>query len=136
MSAGRSTGTDAGSVDDISAADKASVAMPGQTGGGAQGDPATADYAAKTSIKLQLDLLGHPIQPRLGKSGRPRHLPTVESRALVAQLHGEGMAQPAIAAALRITGPTLRLNYPAELQSKSEVWRRRVQANSEGTENE
>ena len=74
-----------------------------------------------------LDLFGEPIDPRRGWQGRPRHRPTEATRATVAELHGEGLDQLAIAKALGITAPTLRLNYPTELGSTSQVWRRRAE---------
>lgn len=72
-----------------------------------------------------LDLFGEPINPHRGKSGRPRHFPTRVLRQLVRELHAQGQRQPAIARALGITVPTLALNYPDELESKSQRWRRR-----------
>ena len=74
-----------------------------------------------------LDLFGEPIDARRGQTGRPRHRPTAATRVRVAELRGEGLDQLAIAKALGITAPTLRLNYPTELRSTSQVWRRRAQ---------
>jgi len=73
-----------------------------------------------------VDLFGQPIERRGSQPGRPRHLPTAASRALVAELRTGGATQATIAKALRITMPTLRLNYPVELGSSSIVWRRRA----------
>lgn len=72
-----------------------------------------------------LDLFGLPIVEGRGR-GRPRHLPTDEQRARVRELANEGRAQLAIAQALGITVPTLLLNYPNELKSKSLAWRKRA----------
>lgn len=71
------------------------------------------------------DLFGFEIEPARGM-GRPRHVPTEATRALVAQLRAEGAAQEAIAQRLGITGPTLRLNYPRELGSNSKTGARRA----------
>ena len=71
------------------------------------------------------DLFGNRISPTSGRKGRPRHVPTPETRAKVAELHQAGAKQPTIAAAIGITIPTLILNYPIELESKSRAWRRR-----------
>ena len=75
---------------------------------------------------MPVDLFGQPVEPRSSQPGRPRHLPTPANRALVAEMHQGGATQAAIAEALRITMPTLRLNYPVELESSSTVWRRRA----------
>lgn len=75
---------------------------------------------------LARDLLGDPIRPGAGRRGRPVHLPTPETRARVVELREAGAGQDAIAAVLGISGPTLRLNYAAELQSRSTVWQRRA----------
>jgi len=72
------------------------------------------------------DLFGQPIDTGRGKRGRPRHIPTTADRALVGRLHGEGQSQTRIAAALGITVPTLLLNYPDELQSKSQARLKRI----------
>lgn|GEM_PF-6241746 len=73
-----------------------------------------------------LDMFGQPVPPRRGP-GRPRHLPTSESRALVERLRGAGVEQAEIAEALGVSLPTLRLNYPIELQSQSQTGARRDQ---------
>lgn len=72
------------------------------------------------------DLFGKPVQPGRGRSGRPRHVPTPETRSRVAELRGEGLSHLAIARAIGISDPTLRLNYAVELGSGSTVWRRRA----------
>jgi hypothetical protein len=71
------------------------------------------------------DLFGDPIALPRGR-GRPRHIPTERTRALVRQLRADGLNQGAIAQALGITIPTLLLNYPAELGSKSQTGARRA----------
>jgi AraC-like DNA-binding protein len=72
------------------------------------------------------DLFGEPVQPGRGQSGRPRHVPTSETRARVAELRAEGLSIAQIARELGLSQPTLQLNYPIELGSGSTVWRRRV----------
>lgn len=79
---------------------------------------------------LPLDLFGQPVEPRSSVGGRPRHLPTAASRALVADLRGEGATLAVIARALRLSVPTLQLNYPIELGSGSKAWRRRAARNA------
>lgn len=74
---------------------------------------------------LPLDLLGDPVRPGAGRKGRPCHLPTPESREMVAAMHRAGEGQSSIALALGITIPTLVLNYPSELESNSRAWMRR-----------
>gem|GEM_PF-2448126 len=74
--------------------------------------------------KFTLDLLGDPADPNKGASGRPRHVATAALRQRVAQLRARGMGQDAIADAIGITAPTLRLHYRDELGSKSNAWRR------------
>lgn len=71
-----------------------------------------------------VDLFGHPVDPRRGRPGRPRHFPTPASRDLVRKMHGDGAGQSAIGAALGLTEKTLRLHYPNELDSSSQAWRR------------
>jgi len=77
---------------------------------------------------FEFDMFGHPIDPRRGLHGRPRHLPTIELRQRVSQLHAQGLSHLDIAAEIGISAPTLRLNYPAELESRSQTWRRRAEA--------
>ena len=76
-------------------------------------------------MQSELDLLGDPIDPGHGQRGRPRHMPTDALRRKVRALKVKGLSQVGIAAAIGITEPTLRLNYPVELESMSQVWRRR-----------
>jgi len=93
-------------------------------------DPRLAKANKRTFFPLeatyQADLFGEPVQPGRDRSGRPRHVPTQATRARVIELRAEGLSQLAIAAALGISGPTLRLNYPVEIGSASRTWRRRV----------
>lgn len=92
-------------------------------------DPASTASVKISSDKLTpaLDLFGDPIRPRLGLAGRPRHVPTKALRKKVAELHARGKGQLEIAAAIGISAPTLRLNYVSELESKSQVWRLRIE---------
>lgn len=78
-------------------------------------------------LAMDFDLFGFPIRPGHGCRGRPRHMPSHAQRQLVRQLHTNGLAQPAIAKALGITVPTLLLNYPIELESKSRTGARRAE---------
>lgn len=72
------------------------------------------------------DLFGEPLfVPR--PQGRPRHVPTEATRQRVRELHGEGLPQMAIAQAIGLTVPTMLLNYHRELESTSQVWRRRAE---------
>jgi hypothetical protein len=68
----------------------------------------------------QRDLFGHPIAPSRG-AGRPRHEPTKATRALVKRRADRGVAQPAIAAELGITIPTLCRHYARQLGSGSKL---------------
>lgn len=79
-----------------------------------------------------LDLFGEPVRPGFGQRGRPRHMPTPATRARVIELRSEGLSHLSIAAALGITHPTLVLNYPAELGSASQAWRRRADRDQNG----
>lgn len=72
------------------------------------------------------DLFGHAIEQKREARGRPRHMPTAELRARVMSLHAEGLNQPNIAKAIGISLPTLLLNYPVELDSKSQSGARRA----------
>ena len=72
------------------------------------------------------DLFGHPVCRSFGQPGRPRHVPSRAQRYHVCVLVEQGCDQAAIAAALGITGPTLRMNYPIELGSKSRTGARRT----------
>lgn len=78
-----------------------------------------------------VDLFGEPIVPPRGP-GRPRHVPTPESRARVAELRETGLTHVQIAASIGITHPTLELNYPVELRSTSQAWRRRAERDQKG----
>jgi hypothetical protein len=79
------------------------------------------------------DLFGQPIFPPRGM-GRPRHLPTAETRQRVRELRAAKATLPTIAAALAISIPTLLRNYPAELGSRSQLWKRRqIQTQNGGT---
>lgn len=79
---------------------------------------------------LARDLLGEPIRPGVGRRGRPMHIPSDVTRGTVREMRKAGCTQAAIAEALGISGPTLRLNYPIELGSGSTTWRRRAGRNS------
>ena len=70
------------------------------------------------------DLFGDSVRPNIGLPGRPRHTPTRAQRARVAELHREGLSQPAIAKAIGVTIPTLVLHYHREVESSSQAWRR------------
>lgn len=76
-------------------------------------------------LGAERDLFGDPIAPGSGRRGRPIHLPSAASRALVASMRADGAKQTEVCAALGISAPTLRLNYPRELGSSSTTWRRR-----------
>jgi hypothetical protein len=72
------------------------------------------------------DLFGaHAVaaSPRLG---RPRHVPTLENRRKVSALAGLGVSHLKIAHSIGLTAPTLRAYYFLELNSSSQVWRRRL----------
>lgn len=61
------------------------------------------------------DLFGDPVPANRGR-GRPAHVPTMENRSLVRHLVEIGWTKVRIAAALRITKPTLRKHYFWELR--------------------
>lgn len=67
------------------------------------------------------DLLGDPIPEGHGKRGRPPHIPTDRNRNKVRLLLAFGWRPPRIAAALRITGDTLRKHYFVELRQADEA---------------
>lgn len=67
------------------------------------------------------DLLGDPIPENWGKRGRPPHIPTGENRCKVRLLLAFGWSNQRIAAALRITGATLRKHYFSELRHRDEA---------------
>lgn len=73
-----------------------------------------------------LDLFGAPLARPLKALGRPRHEPTENDRRCVRELRAGGLSHVAIARAMGITPPTLRLNYFQELGSASQTWRRRL----------
>lgn len=75
---------------------------------------------------IEVDLFGFEVDRSRRRPGRPRHMPTPELRAHVRQLHLEGLSHLAIAAAIGVTDPTLRIHYFAELDSSSQTWRRRA----------
>lgn len=64
------------------------------------------------------DLFGDPVPQGEGRRGRPQHLPTNENRNRVNLLLALGWSNDRIAAALRITAPTLRRHYFSELRSR------------------
>jgi hypothetical protein len=66
-----------------------------------------------------LDLFGDPVSKNHGRRGRPEHVATAENRRKVNMLLALGWSNPRIAAALRITQPSLRKHYFSELQSRS-----------------
>lgn len=78
------------------------------------------------------DLFGNPTSPTYGTKGRPRFMPTAADRRLVRKLRRQGLSHLAIAAELGITGPTLRINFRAELKSKSQTGARRARSDRKG----
>lgn len=113
---------------------RSTLSSPGAGVPGApNADLASAELAADGPNKLApaVDLFGEPVDPRRGQVGRPRHMPSDPRRAKVAELHAAGFSHLEIAAALGITAPTLRLNYPAELNSRSQTWRRQLERDRE-----
>lgn len=100
-------------------AQRAACAAPGSDGGKGSAELSDQTYFPR-------DLFGDPVPVKRG-AGRPRHVPSDATRAKVRELHHAGEKQPAIAAALGITVPTLTLNYPAELGSSSQAWRTRLE---------
>lgn len=63
-----------------------------------------------------LDLFGDPVPPNHGRRGRPQHVPTNENRKHVSMMLALGWGNERIAAALRVTLPTLRKHYFSELK--------------------
>jgi len=120
----------AASADDIPAEDRRSVAMHGADSAGRTGDPVASELRAKMPDYLPRDLFGELVSVKPKKRGRPRHVPSSWSRALVTHMRIDGCAQPEIAKALGLTIPTLVMNYHTELKSTSQVWRRRDQADN------
>ena len=74
------------------------------------------------------DLFGDPVPANWGRRGRPEHVPTQQNRNRVSMLVALGWSNPRIAAALYVTGPTLRKHYFSELKYR-EVARDRLEAN-------
>lgn len=74
---------------------------------------------------VERDLFGDPVPPGADRPGRPIHIPTLETRSRVERLRAKGLTHDAIAGAIGISAPTLRLNYPVELGSSSQTWRHR-----------
>lgn len=72
------------------------------------------DYPAR-------DLLGDPIPDNHGGRGRPAHIPTDRNRVKIRLLLAGGFRPPYIARALRITEPTLRRHYRADLRHADEA---------------
>jgi len=70
------------------------------------------------------DLLGDPIPDGIGKRGRPPHLVTAENRRKVMVLAAFDKNEAQIAAALGISGPTLKKHYFRELKSRLEARQR------------
>lgn len=73
------------------------------------------------------DLFGDPVPANHGRRGRPQHVPTLENRNKVNMLLALGWNNERIAAALRVTQPTLRRHYFSELKFR-EVARDRLDA--------
>jgi hypothetical protein len=65
------------------------------------------------------DLFGDPVPASRGKKGRPPHVPTAEFRRFVQLALACGQGEEEIAAAMRITKPTLRRHYFHELSGKT-----------------
>ena len=74
----------------------------------------------------EFDLFGEPVRPSAVKAGRPRHAPSDATRRAVRAMAADRRSQDQIAAAIGITGPTLRMHYHEELGSSSQVWKRRT----------
>jgi len=72
-------------------------------------------------MDLKFDLLGDPIPDNFGMRGRPAHMPTEQNRIKIRMLLAFGWTNPRIAAALRITGKTLRKHYFRELRARDEA---------------
>jgi hypothetical protein len=73
------------------------------------------------------DLFGDPVPANFGGRGRPSHIPTQENRNRVNMLLAAGWSNERIAAALRVTMPTLRKHYFSELKYR-DVARDRLDA--------
>lgn len=72
-------------------------------------------------MTLNFDLLGDPIPENWGRRGRPQHIPTQENRSKIRLLLGFGWTVERIARALRVSKPTLRKHYFAELRHADEA---------------
>jgi hypothetical protein len=72
-------------------------------------------------MALNFDLLGDPIPENWGRRGRPQHVPTQENRSKIRLLLGFGWTAERIARALRVSKPTLRKHYFAELRHADEA---------------
>lgn len=72
-------------------------------------------------MSQDFDLLGDPIPENWGRRGRPQHIPTVENRNKIRLLLAFDRPDGYIAAALRITVPTLRKHYFRELRERDEA---------------
>lgn len=97
-----------------------------------------ADRGGAGAARRGEDYLHFPLSDLFGwcappprPPGRPRHEPTPAQRAKVARMHQAGAKQPAIARALRVSLPTLRLCYASELESASQTGARRVARDQE-----
>ncbi|MBY6138537.1 hypothetical protein KUV26_03735 [Leisingera daeponensis] len=66
----------------------------------------------------EFDLFGDPVRLANGRRGRPAHVATQENRNKVIMLLAFGWGNERIAAALRITQPTLRKYYFSELKAR------------------
>jgi len=62
-----------------------------------------------------VDLWGNPILPPEERRGRPKHVPTEDSRLVVKVMAAVNKRHSEIAEALGISEPTLRKGYKAEL---------------------
>ncbi|BCA04187.1 hypothetical protein BDHH15_47590 [Bradyrhizobium diazoefficiens] len=71
------------------------------------------------AVASNFDLFGDPIPANHGGRGRPEHVPTVENRNRVNMLLAMGWSNERIAAALRVTLPTLRKHYFSELRYRA-----------------
>ncbi|MBW7967563.1 hypothetical protein [Bradyrhizobium sp. BR 10261] len=70
-------------------------------------------------MAANFDLFGDPIPANHGGRGRPEHVPTIENRNRVNMLLAMGWSNERIAAALRVTLPTLRKHYFSELRYRA-----------------
>lgn len=72
-------------------------------------------------MDLNFDLLGFAITDPPETRGRPEHVPSPENMSLVRLLLGLGWTRARVAAALRITQPTLRKHYFSVLSQDKEA---------------